>query len=151
MALGALLAGAAAAPAATCPGSGGKRCAYDRIAIYGEGAPGELHEPNAVAVGPDGRIYVADTNDTYAPWGRLYVYDRSGAYVGRLSPGGDFQPIDVGVSADGAVYALDASGTLVHRFDAAGRYTALRLPNGPHLWERAESFAVQSDGTFWLL
>jgi len=28
------------------------------------------------------------------------------------------------VSADGTVYALDYSGTLVHRFDPGGRYTA---------------------------
>jgi sugar lactone lactonase YvrE len=152
--LGALLAAAAVAPAATCPGSGGKRCAYDRIAVYGEGAPSELHTPRGVAVGADGRIYVADTN-AFHSWGRLNVYDRAGAYVGQLSPGTDFQPVDVGVSTDGTVYALDLSGTLVHRFDAAGRYTALKMPYGysgtPGANVRSDSFAVQSDGTFWIL
>jgi hypothetical protein len=78
------------------------------------------------------------------------IYDRTGAYVGQLSPGTDFQPTDVGVSADGAVYALDQNGTLVHRFDAAGRYTALRMPYDSS-GIRADNFAVQSDGTFWLL
>ncbi len=146
---------AGAAQAATCPGSGGKRCAYDRIAVYGHGAPGELHTPLGLALSPDGRIYVADANARNG-LGQLVVFDRAGAYFGKLvTPSPWFSPVDVGVSSDGAVYALDGSGTQVHRFDATGGYALLQMPYGfsgtPTVDVRADRFAVQADGTFWML
>lgn len=134
----------------------GGRCAYDRIATFGERSAGELHVPRGVAIGPDHRIFVADTGADGA-LGQLNVYDRSGSFAGKLSPGGHahFQPVEVGVSADGVVYVLEQNGVAVHRFDAAGRYLGeLRMPygySGATYSIRADHFAVQGDGTFWML
>ena len=139
--------GAAGAQAATCIGSAGKRCAYDRIATYGERTPGELSQPTSVALGADGRIYVVDTQ-TRVDVAYLFVYDRSGEFLQALAPpgGGRFAPTEVGVSADGTVYALDPDLATMHRFGADGGYRALRLPRA-----EANRLAVQRDGSFWLL
>ncbi|MEJ7797266.1 MAG: hypothetical protein WKF42_02115 [Solirubrobacteraceae bacterium] len=63
----------------------GRSCAYDRIATFGQRSAGELHVPTGVAPAPDDRIYVADTGADGA-LGRLNVYDRTGSFVGELSP-----------------------------------------------------------------
>ena len=147
---------AAGASAATCPGSGGQRCAYDRIGTIGAGADGELHLPVGLALGPDNRIYVADTSSGGGRYARLNVYDSTGRYVRELVPSDPlftgYQPIEVGVSDDGAVFALDSNGAIVWGFDAAGNHR-IRLYlhlNGPSEL-RADHFAVARDGTLWLL
>lgn len=139
--------GAGSAQAATCIGSAGQRCAYDRIATYGQRSPGELRQPMGLAVGPGGEIYVVDAqarNDV----AHLFVYDRSGRFLRALAPPvpTGYAPTDVGVSADGTVYALDSRGLVMHRFDPDGGYRELRLPAA-----EANRLAVQSDGSFWLL
>lgn len=142
-----LVLGVAGAHAATCIGSAGKRCAYDRIATYGERSPGELRQPTGLALGPDGRIYVVDAQASNEV-AYLDVYDRDARFLERLAPpgGGRFAPTEVGVSADGTVYALDGKAATVHRFDTDRSHRALRLPG-----RDADRLAVQGDGSFWLL
>lgn len=138
------------AQAASCIGSGGQRCAYDRIATYGQPTAGELRQPMAVALGPDGRIYVVDAQPR-VDIAFLKVYNRDGRFLTTLVPPdvsapGSYAPIDVGVSSDGTVYALDGYSRVVHRFGPGGGYRALWLPSG-----KPDRLAVQSDGSFWLL
>lgn len=142
-----LVLGVAGAEAAACIGSAGQRCAYDRIATYGERSAGELRQPTGLALGSDGRIYVVDaqaSNEVAV----LDVFGRDGRFLEQLAPpgGGRFAPTEVGVSADGTVYALDGRAATVHRFGPDGAHRALRLPG-----REVDRLAVQSDGSFWLL
>src|SRR5919201_557382 len=60
--LGALLALLLATPAqAACPGA--DPCPYTASAVVGQRSSGVLRFPQAVAVGPDGSVYVADGAD----------------------------------------------------------------------------------------
>ena len=61
--------------------------------------------PFAVAVGPDGLVWVTD-----APSGRVTGYSRRGRAVARLdAPGGFRRPAGVAVAPDGRVAVADAA------------------------------------------
>ena len=88
---------------------------------------GQFFEPHAVAVGPDGNLYVADSGN-----GRVQVVAPSGAFVrawGSAGSGhGQFeQLVGIGVGGSGSVYTAEAfngstgSGR-VQKFDPAGNY-----------------------------
>ncbi len=76
-----------------------------QFAIYGfEGDL--LNRPSFACVGPDGRIYVADTMKN-----RVVVFDSEGNYVGMIKgeENGPYKlkwPVSVGVSDDGRIYVL---------------------------------------------
>ncbi len=103
--------------------------AYRRVAAWtgnpAPAAPGTFRGPEGVAVGPDGRIYVAD-----AVQGRVHVLAPDGSpqalWAGDLG-----QPSDVAVG-DGVVYVADPPGerVVVVGHDGSPRAT-WRLPGGP--------------------
>jgi eukaryotic-like serine/threonine-protein kinase len=84
--------------------------------------PGEFLYPVSLAVAPDDRIYVLDS-ETHL----VQCFDSQGNYLfnfgGRGEGRGTFNdPRMIGVSYDGLVYVLDYGNRQLQRFDANGRY-----------------------------
>jgi tripartite motif-containing protein 71 len=79
-------------------------------------------EPSAVAVGPDGSIYVSE-----ALGNRVSVFDRTGAPLRRWGSLGKGErefdgPRGISVSEDGRVYVADTGNDRIQVFTADGRF-----------------------------
>ena len=106
-----------------CPGAGaGRPCPYVSAQIIGQRAEGVLRFPEAVAIGPQGDIYVADqlsyVVQRFSPAG---VFEAEwGSYGGGH---GQFGPI-AGLATDGAgdVYVLDSSHDRIQKFGPSGEF-----------------------------
>ena len=84
------------------------------------GEPGEFRYPVAVAVGPDGAVYVSDQMNF-----RIQVFDRDGRFLRAFghagdTPGSFARPKGVAVDGQGHVYVVDAAFNNVQVFDGAG-------------------------------
>ena len=91
--------------------------------------PGELDEPAGVTSGPEGRIYVADTNNH-----RVQVFTREGAPALCLGSEGDdlgrFRfPSDVRVGPTGSIYVADRGNTRIQQFSPRGDLEAYFVPD----------------------
>ena len=107
-----------AAPAqAACPGA--DPCPYVANAMVGQRAGGVLRFPQAVAVGPDGSVYVADQYSH-----AIQVFGPDGTFRRELGstgkgPGGLSSVGAVAVASDGSVYVADGADR-IDRFAADG-------------------------------
>jgi DNA-binding beta-propeller fold protein YncE len=112
----------AAGAQADCPGAlpaGG--CAYSGAGAIGERSGGVLRFPQAVAVGPDGAVYVADQKShviqVFNPDGSFRRdFGGAGSRPGQLSSAGG-----VAVAPDGSAFVA-AGANRIDRFDAAGTF-----------------------------
>jgi DNA-binding beta-propeller fold protein YncE len=82
--------------------------------------PGEFNFPTAVAVGPDGRVYVTDTMNY-----RVEVFDADLAFVSTFGtlgvrPGQFRRPKGIAVDADNVVYVVDSDFNNFQMFTAEG-------------------------------
>jgi len=83
--------------------------------------PGGAWEPVAVAVGADGRVYVADASAHSA----IQVFSAEGLYLGGFggpgeAPGDTFVPWDVAVGPDGAIYVVEFGTRRLSVFETSG-------------------------------
>jgi len=108
------------AHAAGCPGA--SACPYAGIQLIGQRAEGVLRFPEAVALGPQGDVYVADqlsyAVQKFSPEGTLEA--QWGSFGGGHS---QFGPIGgIAVDASGAVYVVDSSHNRIEKFGPGGEY-----------------------------
>lgn len=80
-------------------------------------ALGKLNEPNGVAVGPDGNLYVLDTWNN-----RVQVWSPKGSAKSAFTTDdGFFAPRSIVVDPSGACYVADTGKHRIVKFDATGK------------------------------
>lgn len=92
----------------------------DLVANRG-GGPGEFNFPFAVAVGPDGRVYVTDQMNF-----RVQVFGRDGEFLRAFGaagtgPGNFSRPKGIAVSPENHIYVADAAFNNIQVFDPDGQ------------------------------
>lgn len=127
------------------------------IGKYGKQGAGEFYYPNGLALTPDGRILVADTNNS-----RLQVFDLSGKFLEMWT--GDMSkheayfaaPADIAVDRKGNIYVadplcqrvsiLDPKGKLINAAQQVGppeEGDALSLPTGVFIDGRQRLYVAE--------
>ena len=112
----------------------------DRSGYFGDGGPAiraGLSNPSDVAVGPDGNIYIADTDNhrirkitangiitTVAGTG-FEGYSSGGAFPGLATQAMLRSPQEIAVADDGTIYIADTGNHRVRRVDPKGRITTI--------------------------
>jgi uncharacterized protein (TIGR03663 family) len=123
------------------------------------GGPDVLAEPKALAVGPDGDVYVAEGRSS-----RVTVFDRAGRVVRQWgSPGegpGQFrEPWGIAVDRQGRVFVADTWNHRIQVFDAEGRFlrqwgglidTAGRAAGGEGRFYGPRGLALDAQGQLYV-
>jgi sugar lactone lactonase YvrE len=130
------------------------RCKPGRIACFAgkwghKGSDnGEFDQPDGVAVGTDGQVYVADTYNH-----RVQVFTATGKFLGTWGSqgGGTGQfnyPRGLAVGADGAVYVADTFNHRIQKFDGNGGHllTWGSFGTGNDQFKFPDGVAVHDDG-----
>jgi len=86
--------------------------------------PGFFWGPRAVAIGPDGNVYVTDTGNK-----RIQVFDPNGRFVRVIGsegsgPGQFREPVGLAVDASGNLYVADTWNQRIQKLDSSGRQLA---------------------------
>jgi DNA-binding beta-propeller fold protein YncE len=99
---------------------------------FSAGGVGKFNYPQDVAVGPDGNLYVADSNNN-----QIQVLDADGLFLrswngssAGVPNNSSFYPNAVAVAADGKVFVSDGSNHRVLVFDAQGKFLRSMGQNG---------------------
>jgi hypothetical protein len=84
--------------------------------------PGEFDDPQGLALGSDGAIFVADTNNH-----RVQAFDRDGRFVSAFGSEGQdagllSYPSHVHVGPESTVFVADLAGRRIQKFDTQGRF-----------------------------
>ncbi len=85
------------------------------------GAEGRFYGPRGVAVGADGRVYVADTGNK-----RVQVFDRDGRFLTQFGGGGLLdgnldEPVGIAVNGDGEIVVADTWNGRIQVFGPDGQ------------------------------
>ena len=105
--------------------------------------PGQFQDPRGVAIGPEGRVYVADGGNH-----RVQVFDSEGRFLRQWgtqgsSPGQFQEPWGLAVAPNGDIYVADTWNHRVQVFDAEGNF----LRGWGTFAQTTE--AVGAEGQFW--
>lgn len=106
------------------------------IGAAGSGA-GQFQAPQAIAIAPDGSLYVADSRNhriqRLSPSGEvLQVWGQYGDATLGDAPGGKFnEPWGVAVAPDGTVYVADTWNHRIQKFAADGGFLSIWMTFGP--------------------
>lgn len=113
----------------------------------------EMKEPIDVAVDPQNRIYVLDSDDN-----KVRVFDASGAQInvfGSKGKGteGFNEPEGLAVDAYGTIYVSDKGNYKLKKFDSQGKLLGSigSEGNGPGQFRRAAGLDVDRDGKVYVL
>jgi sugar lactone lactonase YvrE len=67
--------------------------------------PGELFGPHAIAMAPDGRLFIADRGNQ-----RIVIFDQEGKYLSRWTQFG--MPSDIAFDSNGKIYVADSESDM---------------------------------------
>jgi DNA-binding beta-propeller fold protein YncE len=109
-----------------------------------------MQNPFAVAVGPDGSVYVSDSGNN-----RMQRFDANGNFISQWgTPGsgdGQFQtPQGIAVSPDGSVYVVDSGNVRVEHFLADGTFLN-SFGSGAGGFTSPRGIAVGPDGSVYVV
>ncbi len=96
---------------------------YGETGVGGEGAL--FFGPRDVAIGPDRRIYVADTGNK-----RIQVFDEEGTFLFDFGGGGNGEgelnePVGLAFDDDGTLWVADSWNLRIQQFDAEGQFVRM--------------------------
>lgn len=104
-----------------------------------------FNQPKGVTVGPDNRIYVADTGNQ-----RVMVVSLDGEIVGELQPDDPFlEPFDLVVDQNGSVFVLDPTAEQIVHFGADGAYQGT-VPVEIGIAGRSRGIGIDPQGNLWI-
>jgi len=115
------------------------------LSIYGEDGD-RLREPSDVAVGGNGRIYVADAGNS-----RVAAFDKSGRFLYEFEKEGDarlFNPSRVAIDSKGRVIVVDQALKQIKAFDENGRF--IKNMPGEQNWGTPGAVAFDSSGDMYV-
>jgi len=114
--------------------------------------PGQFDEPFGIATGPDGSVYVADTENH-----RVQQFTAAGEFVRQWGSNGagngEFdRPTGVETDATGDVFVVEIGGMRVQRFSAGGAYEAKwgSFGSGPGEFSFPIDLAVDAAGDVYV-
>ena len=110
-------------------------------------------KPTGIGIGPDGRVYVADTH-----YSRVLIYSPEGELLEEhgengTGPGQFIMPTDVAFGPDGSIYVSEYGGNdRVSKFSADWEFQlAIGGPEaGEARMQRPQTVVVADDGTLWV-
>ncbi|MCB1017301.1 MAG: hypothetical protein KDB10_19605 [Acidimicrobiales bacterium] len=116
-------------------------------------APGELHDPGAIAVAPTGGIFVFDDF-----WQQVHEFTGTGTHVGTVGEAGvdlgQFSSTVWGLAVDplGHLLVLDSNLARVQEFDSTGQLVARwgRFGSGPDQFFLPSGIASDAFGTLYV-
>ena len=89
--------------------------------------PGQFSWPSAVAISPDGDMYVSDANND-----RVHVFSPDGVFQREFGKGQLNYPRDILITADGHVLVADSENNRVVIFDTTGQVIhSIQVGHGP--------------------